>query len=532
MSHHPRANSARGRPRRGDASAIACRQLPKEVNHIYHEIEHIVLFAGHAWEQRSSATCPQLRDGFVSVKVGLTQFIMEGEEVRPLTGGSATPERSPSRQSVCAPLPAPYLRSATGFRWSGKERVGGLKSFTDQLREEFVLPDYVAMESPLLARKLAERQELKATLEPIQRPAVLFNAVIALMKLRWLLRLHVALVELGGARCSLEPIIHGMLVDMCGAHRHPHSPLQVFELMTWTFRARFQHKWPVFLGFVASHDLTPYMPCKSPLGRAAGDSADGSLAGSLLPRFRASTPSSWARRVSPTHRSPNVELWRLVDEVFIAWLVQQDPRQFPAAKALEEFDFYEMERPRLKTCVRGLAEWQNSALPKPLPSSESLAQQHAHRLASLLEVPGAMLTSHDTLDDIVSLAGAVLGHPKTFPEVLRARVLWNLEGAGVEVVTEMARADCDDKGIADSLSVTPSLFASTSSRGSPSVPPIFLEDVAARKCMSPSDALDHKQAESLILHNAYPRDCGRLPNAIVETLRDRRPPWLVGGKIL
>lgn len=428
-----------------------------DIYQLYNEVDHIVQLVCSCWGDRSGGAGtrdPLSLPKTIRVTVGLEQQqqILMGP---PRVGGAATP---PGALSSDSRIGATTLRgsgrailNATSAGFKRKNRCG--------LEEEFPVPDFLLMESPVLA-DMHWQNHGREELGPVKRAANLFPAVLVLLKLRWLVRLHCAMVSVAGKRCSLHRLLSGILLGTCSVSDHPPSPVQVYELFTETLKERLQQGWPLFLAFVATHEQGPPR-CN-----------DG---GAAL--------HAWLRQHGGTSNPGSIaHLWQTIDDIFIAWLVQQDVNKVPAVHVMQELEFYKLVWPMVHTNLEGLHEWQ---LVKYVSGSQQqhfrLAQKQAHHLALNLELPALRDYWDFSFDEMMEMARTVVAHPKTFNAGVRTRIAMVM---GVNPMLDNANslaADLDDEQF--------SLFQS---------------------------------------HYSAPRDCGRIKPGILETLRDSHAPWLVG----
>merc|ERR1712228_1010013 len=72
------------------------------------------------------------------------------------------------------------------------------------------------------------------------------------------------------------------------------------------------------------------------------------------------------------------------------------------------------------------------------------------------------------------------------------------------------------------------------SAGGPRVSTVGMELRAAlgTSCYSAASAMDEEQSGLLAKHSTHPRDCGRLSNQLLESLRDKSPPILTGRQAI
>lgn len=278
--------------------------------------------------------------------------------------------------------------------------MGVLRSSRGQPQEEeFVVPDFILLESPTLAELHWEGGGQKE-LGPIRRSPALFQVVLTLLKLRWLVRLHLAMVSFAGRKCSILRMLQGCLADTCQVHTHPHPPVQLYELLVETLKTRLMQRWPHFLAFVSMDE-------------------------SRLNSY-GSSPRQFNSRNSGGSAA---ELFQLVDNIFLAYLVQLDAAVMPANQVLQELEFYGLPLPSVPNHFDGLQEW---FMVKDLPSCSTKqlrrAQCEAHRFVALLEAPILRRQWQLGSDEILELARTISTHPRTFNTGLCARLIWILKG--------------------------------------------------------------------------------------------------------
>jgi hypothetical protein len=286
--------------------------------------------------------------------------------------------------------------------------------------EEFVLPDYIIAESPTLMRVY---QEYHGNLEigPINRSNRLFEAVVVLCKLRWIVRLHGAFMLFAGPECSLHRVLMGMLRDVCTAdNKHTSMPVQVFELLVQTLELRFQESWPLFIRYVATVDISAYKiqhECSAKLRFPRSSRND------VVVNLGQSTAHIGADKSAPA------PMWQIVDDIFICWVMQADSLDVAMEEVLQELDYFALERPVVRTNLDNLYEWH---LPTASPISKQRhllqVQQQGHHLAAFLELPSMGSESQYAREVLLNMARAIVAHPMTFNAELRTRVTSTLQG--------------------------------------------------------------------------------------------------------
>lgn len=495
---------------------------------MYAEIDHIIGFAGQFWAKRTGGVGtrdPLVQPKNVCITVGLELPLVAGPQIN---GGSNTPPQSPQHSSRSGSRSAGRANLSKrgsarleelGARRSRLEDEGDLPSHRiykgpmvtnkGDPTEDFVVPDFLIAESPLLldmhraAHGGFEDMRHAAghvQLGPLKRQSKLFEAVLALMKLRWLIRLHNALTSFGGMRCSLLRLLVGVLADTCGVHTYPHSPLQVFEAMHGTLRSRFVQSWPLLIAYISTHDpglfgsegrsesrlqSTLSRPHTSPSPTGFGSARLGSSGGFRQAWATGSSKSNMAAISEREHAREASEaaafLWQVVDDIFIAWMVQEDPAKMPAEAVMQELDYFGITRPVVRTSLEGLRSWHVAKHATSRLHHQRAAQRQACHLALILELPN-MRDDLSGIEDLVDLAREVVSYPRTFNTGVRARVACVIQGG-----SKLLR---------------------------------YLEADHIK--------LDDDQMSQYLSHSADARDNGRIRPGVIEQLRDLGSPWLVG----
>jgi len=437
-------------------------ESPEEVYQLYNEIDHIVQFAAQSWDQR--------------------------------TGGAGTrnPTIQPKNIHVLCGMERPLVCCPTGGG-GGSSRAtaigggGGRSAFTGRRGsgiDEFIIPEYVIQESTVL-HKLYMASHNRKSIGPIRRCSKLFSGVIALIKLRFLLRLHEALLSFAGHRCSLHRLLVGTLGNACAAHRIPHNTLQTFELLMETMHTRFQQAWPLLIAYIATFE----MPEHHRHSRASHNGTHNDSTGAPIASEQKGNNS------------------QVVDDLFIAWLVQQDPVAVPTEAMMQELDFFNLARPVVRTSLEGLRAWQAA---KNVHSTQHKntrpAQREAHRIVLLLELPPDLHQQSVSLEELHDMAKDIVAHPKTFNSGIRARVT-----AAIAATVPSPPIDFDS--------------ILSEARREPT-----RRTVMRKSAAEVEDQLSIAEGyfSRFRAHSADPRDCGRLPPCALEAMRDSSPPWLVG----
>lgn len=474
----------------------------QNTHEIYNEIDHIVSFAAQIWSHRNGGHGTRdtlVANKKVKVRVGKARQIPPGPHC---VGGSATPPRVPSSMacfsSASWATPTKSGRISSRGAWSDRisTRLGpparrvlsrpSRLDKTNEIVEEFLIDDFIIAESPTLLAMYRENHGNKE-IGPLDRCARFFEAAIALCKLRWLLRLHYALVSLAGNKCSLHRLLVGILTDTCNEHKHPHSPLQVYELMIQSLHCRFQLEWPLFLAYVGANNLEDYfeVDCR-PESRFAPrpfSAMSGDMTSLLpLPYQQPYHHMNYLGKDSQ-EKDSSAFLWQVIDDMFIAWLAQENSSLFVTESVLQELDFYGVPRPAIRTSLEGLQAWHQNKHAPEAKKHQRQAQRQAHHLAILLELPIARLQLSASDDDLLDLARDIVAHPKTFNVGVRSRVAMVLQG----------RQDLS----------------------------YFEEDTCTVD-------FNEDQLSLYLSHCADPRDAGRLSPSKIEVFRENHAPWLHG----
>jgi len=468
----------------------------KEPYQIYNEIEHLLAFACQTWTQRIGGTATRytkVQPEIVRVTVGIEKNSLPGKE---LNGGASTPRKANScvgagarGAATASAAAAQTAMMAAGIDMPARRVAGGVFQPTGPL-QEFTAPAWLLAESPALA-ELLQCDRGHEAIGPIGRPAKLFPAIIMLLTLRWILRLHIALVEIAGARCSLQRLLLGILKDSSRAQ--PHPAYFSTEHLISSLRLKLGNAWPAFLAFVSWHEHTP---ADSNFG-ANGESrprtpqAPVSARNSSLSLTRGGSSRAMAATVSEDEgKGGNAFLWQVVDDIFITWLAQQDSLDLPANDVMQELDFYGLERPVVQTGLEKLRMWVDTAGSPTQEKYTYAAQRQAHHLAMALELSTLWPEWRSNTEDMLEMARNIAGHPTTFNTAVRQRVACVLNGS-----TRAAMA---------------------ASTGSVDIPPALPEDT------------DEKMISRFHAFSADPRDTGRILPQKIEKLRDTNAAWLVG----
>lgn len=469
------------------------------VHEIYNEIDHIISYAAQSWQQRSGGHGTRdhsVQETKVKVRIGKEKLFAPGPEIH-ADGRNGTPPSSPCRSSPSPGLGKRAVSTTSDVRsgiLGSNVRLGppGSRSGSRPLRaskemyQEVLVPDFIIAECPKLLEMYRAGQG-HTEIGPLKRDPRIFETVVGLCKLRWLLKLNYALIALAGARCSLHRMLVGTVTDICSAHQYPHSPLEAYELVVATLQTRFQQAWPLLMAYVGSYDCDNSLQGDSKFSPKPFIAPHMSVNGQPMPYEAPYSPTSYLGKDCGTgHPDHPAFLWQVVDDLFIAWIAQQDPIDFPVENVWQELDFYGVPRPAVQTKLEGLAAWQKS---KPNSGSVSIhlrpAQRQAHHLAMMLELRDVRAHCAASDDELLEMARDVVAHPRTFNSGTRTRVAMVLQGRD-ELVG-------------------------------------FLDE-------SSSIDMDVEQLTLYLSHSADARDSGRLNPGQLQTLRDSSPPWPFAGR--
>lgn len=460
------------------------------IHEVCNEIEHIVSFAAQGWHQRAGEFAtrdPVILDRKIDVKIGHGGFLRPGPD---LVGQNGTPPDSPC-QSRLGFAGAPKVemqksRNGTPSRLGSSARRSCRPARPGKSTvEEHPVPEFLLAEAPGLLEIYRTTQGGKE-IGPINRSAKLFEVVLAFCKLRWLIRLHYALVSLGGGKCSLQRLLVSTLSSVCGNHHFSQSPMEMYELIVATLETKFRQAWPVFLAYVGSMVLENHVAnsrCDSRFGPHPFVAPhDETREGHPRPYQPFYHPKCFLGKDTP---DTSAFLWQVVDDLFISWTVQLDPVDYPMELIFEELDFYEVPRPAVRTNLEGLKYWMHHKRSMATQRAHGrAAQRQAHHLAITLEMPELRFRSASSDEEILEMAREIVANPRTFNAGVRSRVAMVLQG----------RAELTG----------------------------FVEKGCALD-------MDQEQMDTYLSHCAYPRDCGSLDPGQLESIRDHKiKPWLTG----
>jgi hypothetical protein len=270
----------------------------------------------------------------------------------------------------------------------------------------------------------------------------------------------------------------------------------LFEYILGLLQARLFQSWSLLLAFISNMEPPSRRTssCDSPGPASDSPESDGfsdtqSSEGQPLrsARFAHKGKSLLAnRQIADITDIATVQ--SLVDDLFFAWLVQQDVSTMPAEALFRECDFYGIERPGVQCSFEKLREWYST---RATPSSfrtvpRAAAQRQAQRLALVLELPQYWPRDKTSQEEFLELASGIVAHHQTFNEMVRLRIRELLE-RGVSHVEE--------------------------------------DGVNSLAC-----DMNETQVKLFLRAAATPADAGRLSPLVVTCLRDRASPWLVGSE--
>lgn len=386
---------------------------------MYQELEHVVAFITQFWRQRTDV--PVARDALLQARtaritVGLALNEFQGLQGSKLSiGHTGTPAGS---RRMGYRLDAASRKSLTSGgeprATDGKRPVEPLPG--GEVTKVFTCPDYVLVESPVLYGMYKEAVRARSDkgsvdfveMGPVFRHQELFSAVVALLKLRWLGRLHSASTVFGGSRCCFQRFLKGVLADCSGSHDFPHLPLSYFDQVTGNLEGAFVQGWPLFLAHVNLHD------------------PEAVSRGSALPRLRGG-----AQQI--TNASSSVAaVDQLVDDIFVCYVAQQSAKQIPVEMLMLELDFFQIRRPRIRTNVQSLRSW-SQAIPQTRYRYIRLAEREASHLALAMDMPPLWSSWPHSRDEILEMARMIVAHPRTFNKGVRDRVVATLNDDHVHI---------------------------------------------------------------------------------------------------
>jgi len=420
--------------RGGGVSHLVCENMAtllkfcEDVPEMVRDFDHIMTLAIGRWQDRNGcngATHLLEQDAQISIKVGIMATLSSGP---PLRGGAGTPPLArltgkPTRKTMQSNMEV--LNTSGQFsRLLQLESAGSAKQSREQEHVgDFTIPEYVLAESPILL-EMYRASCGSRTLGPIERHARLFEAVVALCKLRWLVRLHYALVSFAGQQCSLHRILVGALVDMCSPTRFQHhSTLMLFELAVQTLHHRFQAAWPMFVQYVGSIDPAKFEP-----GTRPGTARQPMMSERMPSQTPFYTPRGKAARKE--YSLDDVSVWRVADEMFLVSCMQDDAVGMPTEGLMQELDFFGMQRPLVVMKFDALSEWQ---LAKHAAGRHQLnfpAQREAHHFAALIGMAALLSQCAMSKLAMLEMANLIVAHPRTFNSGIRMRITHALKGSG------------------------------------------------------------------------------------------------------
>jgi len=247
---------------------------------------------------------------------------------------------------------------------------------------------------------------------------------------------------------------------LCGFKDCAYSPIQAYELCIEALRAQLgATAWPLFLAHVNAHD------------RGVSRNAVSGIPSVSNPSTSMSSPASQA-------------CWRATDDTFVAWLSRQDGTLLTASDVMDEFDYYGVPAPVVRTRFPNLKAWSTATYTTRHLFVREARLESAH-LAVLLEMPSLRGKWALEPEDTLHLVREVCANPKTFSPRIRSRLYHSL------------------------LRVP---------RGPLGIP----ENVLARE-------VTEDQLREVWSATTGPSDAGGITNMALEVMRDKHPPWLVGG---
>lgn len=375
---------------------------------MYQELEHVVAFLTQFWRQRTDV--PVAREAFLQARTAQITVGLALNEFQGLQGSKINIGRTGT----------PATTRRMGYRIRDDSRMGlnsaGEPRSTDGKRpvepvpngevvKVFTCPDYILVESPVLYKMYKEAVQARldkgsvgfVEMGPLFRHQELFSGVVALLKLRWLGRLHLAATSFGGSRCSFLRFLKGVLADCSGSHDFPHLPLSYFDQVTGNLEGAFVQGWPLFVAYVSLHD---------PEALSRGSSLPGLKGG--------------AQQVTNASSSTAI-IDQLVDDIFVSYVAQQSHQQVPVEMLMLELDFFQIRRPRIRTNVESLRSW-SRAIPQTRYRYVSLAEREASHVALAMDMPPLWSSWAHSRDEILEMARMIVAHPRTFNKGVRDRV--------------------------------------------------------------------------------------------------------------
>lgn len=358
-------------------------------------------FATQFWLQRTGGA--GTRDALLvprNVQVAVGKQILDITEKTGYAGPAGTPAISRrSAKKIACPGRGPMDLNSVG------EHGKRLPQQSQNFFKVFGCQDFILVESPILFEmyKAALKRPDQSTpvrLGPIDRYAELFEPVVVLMKLRWLVRLHSAMLTYAGGVCSLVRYLKGVLADASGCHQHVHSPAPYFDQLSENLKQSLRESFPHFISYVTHHDRER-MGIKGTLGNA---------------------------------RSSVEVVEQLVDDLFITWISQQSPAKCPVEMIMDELDFFQLRRPVMKLHLERLQLW-CSALSCSKYRYVRGAQQLAAHLAVMMDWPSMWKYWQHTKEQVLDMARMIVLHPRTFNSGVRARVAAHLTDDSTHVDT-------------------------------------------------------------------------------------------------
>jgi hypothetical protein len=324
------------------------------------------------------------------------------------------------------------------------------------------------MESPMLA-EMFWSQGGGEEVGPVRRSAALFPAVLNLLKLRWMIRLDAAVREL----CQ-----EGPTAQTAGFHHLLENAADVIVGLEDNQHSPVQAYELVLEALKATLGGTHW-----PLFLAYVGTHDRGISRTNVGGMPSQmSHPSWAMSMS-TMEHVSQACWKAVDDTFIAWLAQQDSQTLPAKDVMQEFQYYGVASPRVKLSFHGLMAWCGAPFNTKHQFLREARLEVAH-LAVLLETPSLRDSWQHSKEDMLYMVKEVCNNPRTFSPRIRTRIVRSVLNGPITGINVL------------------------------------------------SMELTEEQLKAVWSSTAGPSDAGLLDNGMLEALRDKRPPWLVGGSVV
>lgn len=377
------------------------------------EGDHIVSFASQSWLKRTGGTGTQdllIQPRNVQIRVGKQILDITGKTS--YTGPAATP--AVSRRFGAKLYPGGGRSREMNSRGEPRPVNGKrLPQASPDTFQIFQCQDFVLWESPILLemykavpKRPDQGSRTPVSIGPICRHAELFEPVLVLMKLRWLARLHSAMLSFAGGVCSLARYLKGILADSSGCHEHAHSPVPYFDTLSEHLKQSLMAHlgtWAQFVSYVSHHD-------------------------------RESVPVTSARSGAPfgNARASTEIVEQLVDDIFVTWMSQQSAAKYPVEMIMDELDFFQIRRPIMKLHLERLQCWCSAVTSVKYRHTRGAQQQAAH-LAVMMDWPSMWPYWQHTKEQVLDMARMVVSHPRTFNTGVRARIAAHLTDDSLHV---------------------------------------------------------------------------------------------------